>query len=129
MTKLAELAGVAHHIAHHRASGLSCLSPHLAQARRSAGEETTAIELLAQNPYPANIAQVQPLRLSLLALKATVLNILHKHDFHQHDVLSIVLHATPSRLTHRAMFYTPEPFSLPEMVVSMRLPGCNRKPR
>jgi hypothetical protein len=42
MTKMAELAGVAHNIAHHSASNLSYLSPHLAQALRAAGEETTA---------------------------------------------------------------------------------------
>src|SRR5260221_9324240 len=72
MTKMADLAGVAHNIAHHSASGLSYLSPHLAQALRAAGEETTAIELLVQNPYPPKIAEVQPLRLSLVSLKATV---------------------------------------------------------
>lgn len=95
MTKMAELAGVAHNIAHHSASGLSFLSPHLARALRAAGEETTAIELLVQNPYPPKIAEVQPLRLALASLKATVESLLQKHGFNQIDVLSIVLHATP----------------------------------
>jgi hypothetical protein len=96
MTKMADLAGVAHNIAHHSASGLSFLSPHLAQALRASGEETTAIELLVQNPYPPKIVESQPLRLSLTSLKATVQGILQKHRFHQNDVTSIVLHATPA---------------------------------
>lgn len=96
MAKMADLAGVAHNIAHHSASGLSYLSPHLAQALRAAGEETTAIELFVENPYPPKIAEVQPLRLSLVSLKGTVQNMLQKHGFNQNDVLSIVLHATPA---------------------------------
>ncbi len=95
MTKMAELAGVAHNIAHHCASGLSFISPHLAQALRAAGEDTTAIELLVQNPYPPKIAEVQPLRLSLASLKVTVQGMLQKHGFNQDNILSIVLHATP----------------------------------
>lgn len=95
MTRMAELAGVAHNIAHHSASGLSCLSPHLAQALRSAGEETTAIELLERHPYPPKISEVQPLRLALASLQITVQSMLQKHGFNQDDVLSIVLHATP----------------------------------
>lgn len=94
MTKMAALAGVAHNIAHHSASGLSFLSPHLAQALRAAREETTAIELLAEHPYPPNVADLQPLRFALAALKAKVQSMLQKHGFNQNDVLSIVLHAT-----------------------------------
>ncbi|GHO52509.1 hypothetical protein KSB_09840 [Ktedonobacter robiniae] len=92
---MAELAGVAHNIAHHSASGLSFLYPHLAQALRAVGEETTAIELLVQDPYPPKAAEVQPLRLSLASLKGTVQRMLQKHGFHQNDILSIVLHITP----------------------------------
>jgi hypothetical protein len=96
MAKMADLAGVAHNIAHHSASGLSYLSPHLAQALRASGEETTAIELLVQNPYPLKIAASQPLRLALDSLKGTVQGMLQKHGFTQNDILSIVLHATPA---------------------------------
>ncbi|GCF11998.1 hypothetical protein [Dictyobacter arantiisoli] len=96
MTKLANLAGVAHNITHHSASGLSFISPHLAQALRAAGEETTAIELLTENPYPPKIAELQPLRLSLTSLKITVQELLQKHGFNQNDVVSIILHATPA---------------------------------
>ena len=96
MVKMANLAGVAHNIAHHSASGLSCLSPHMAQALRASGKETTAIELLAPHPYPPQIAELQPLRLALASLKRTAQGILQKHDFNQDDILSIVLHAIPS---------------------------------
>lgn len=93
MPKMAELAGVAHNIAHHAASGLSFLSPHLAQALRGAGEETTAIELLVQNPYPTKVGELQPLRLALASLQATVQGMLQKHGFNQDNMYSIVLHA------------------------------------
>lgn len=96
MAKMAELAGVAHNIAHHSASGLSWISPHLAQALRAAGEKTTAIELLARHPYPSQIAEVQPLRLALVSLQVTVQGMLQKHGFNQDDILSIVLHVTPA---------------------------------
>ena len=96
MTKMADLAGIAHNIAHHSASGLSYLSPHLAQALRAVGEATTAIELLVQDPYPPKIGEVQPLRLALASLKATVQGLLKKHGFNQNDVISIVLYATPA---------------------------------
>jgi hypothetical protein len=96
MAKMAGLTGVAHNIAHHSASGLSFLSPHLAQALREAREESTAIELLVQNPYPPKIAEMQPLRLALASLKGNVQGILRKHGFNQNDILSIVLHATPN---------------------------------
>jgi hypothetical protein len=95
MAKMADLAGVAHNIADHSASGLSYLSPHLADALRAAGEETTAIELLARNPYPSRAVELRPLRLALASLQRTVLRLLQKHGFTQTDVRSIVLHATP----------------------------------
>lgn len=95
MTKMSALTGVAHDIAHHSASGLSYLSPHLAEALRAAGERTTEIELLDPEPYPANAKELQPLRLALLSLKTTVEAILRKHGFSTADVASVVLQATP----------------------------------
>ena len=55
---MSTLTGVAHNIAHHSASGLSYLSPHLALALRSAGLQTTEIELLSTAPYPPNAAEL-----------------------------------------------------------------------
>ncbi|WP_201382612.1 hypothetical protein [Ktedonobacter sp. SOSP1-85] len=103
---MAALAGVAHNIAHHSASGLSFLSPHLAQALRAVGEETTAIELLVQDPYPPKAAEMQPLRLSLASLKGTAQRMLQKHGFHQNDVLSIVLHVTPDWNSDGSVLHT-----------------------
>ena len=96
MTKISALAGVAHNIAHHSASGLSYLSPHLAHALRSAGLHTTEIELLSAAPYPPNAAELEPLRLALGTLKSTVESLIEKHGFAQSDFASVVLHATPA---------------------------------
>lgn len=46
MARIAVLAGVAHDIAHHAASALSYLSPHLALALRAAHQPTTQMDLL-----------------------------------------------------------------------------------
>ena len=96
MTRMSALAGVAHNVAHHSASGLSYLSPHLAIALRAVGESTTEIDLLAPDPYPANAKEMQPLRLALGTLKATVEAMLRKHSFSSQDVFSGVLQATPA---------------------------------
>ena len=96
MTKITALAGVAHNIAHHSASGLSYISPHLANALRQTGQETTEIDLLAPEPYPIRAIESMPLRLALGSLRATAQETLQKHGFKHDDVTSIVLHATPA---------------------------------
>lgn len=96
MNKHSELAGVAHNIAHHAASGLSYLSPHLAQALRATGAETTQIDLLAKEPYPSNAAELKPLRLALASLRSTVQALLERHGFTSADVSAITLEATPA---------------------------------
>src|SRR6202041_1887278 len=94
VTKERSLSGVAHDIAHHAGSGLSCLMPHLAQALREALLETTAVELLDEEPYPMGVAEVPTLRLVLGDLKQSALRILKKYGFERPDVLSIKLHGT-----------------------------------
>lgn len=96
MTKISALAGVAHNIAHHSASGLSYLSPHLTNALRIVGLQTTEIELLSAAPYPPNATELEPLRLALSTLKSTVENLIQKHGFIPSDFKSVVLHATPA---------------------------------
>ena len=96
MSRQAELAGVAHNIAHHAGSGLSCLSPHLAKALRAAGAATTQIDLLSDSPYPANASESEPLRAALESLRGTTLALLEKHGFAAGDVLSISLEASPA---------------------------------
>ena len=95
MSKHSELTGVAHNIAHHAGSGLSYLSPHLAQALWAAGSDTTEIDLLSKDPYPLNAAELQPLRLALASLQKTVMSLLAKQGFSDSDVSAIILHATP----------------------------------
>jgi hypothetical protein len=96
MTTRRALAGVAHDIAHHAASGLSYLSPHMAQVLRTAGLNTTILELLDPNPYPPGVLEVGTLRLALRAFRSTVETILTKSGFALTDVTSIQLHATPA---------------------------------
>lgn len=96
MTTRRALAGVAHDIAHHAASGLGYLSPHMAQALRGAGLETTTLELLESSPYPNGAVELKPLRLALRTLHATAETILHGYGFTNSDVTSIQLSATPA---------------------------------
>ena len=96
MSKHSELAGVAHNIAHHAGSGLSYLSPHLAQAIRATGAQTTEIDLLSSEPYPPNAVELEPLRFALATLRSTVQAILERHGFTAADVSAITLHATPA---------------------------------
>lgn len=96
MGRIAVLAGVAHDIAHHAASGLSYLSPHLALALRAAHQQTTQMDLLDSAPYPGLVADQAPLRLALAALHVTALRILETHDLQAADLSSMVFHATPA---------------------------------
>lgn len=96
MGRIAVLAGVAHDIAHHAASGLAYLSPHLALALRAANQPTTQMDLLDAAPYPESVAELAPLRLALAALHVTALRVLETHDLQATDLSSMVFHATPS---------------------------------
>jgi hypothetical protein len=94
------LKGVAHNIAHHAASGLSYINPHLAKALRQAHIDTTAIDLLTPSPYPPGVRNLKPLRFSLGALRSKSLEILERNGFSSADVRSIVLHAHPDPYDH-----------------------------
>lgn len=96
MGKMSDLACVAHNIAHYAGSGVSYISPHLAQALRAAGVETTEIDLLARDPYPQRAADLQPLRLALASLQATAKALLVKHGLSTSNVSSMILYATPA---------------------------------
>ena len=96
MGRIAILAGVAHDIAHHAASSLGYLSPHLALALRAAHQQTTQLDLLDAAPYPESVAELAPLRLALAALHVTALRILETHDLQAADLSSMVFHATPA---------------------------------
>ena len=96
MTKMANLAGVARNIAHHSASGLSFISPHSLRRFEPLEKKPRPLNCWQQNLYPPKAAELQPLRLTLASLKRTAQELLKKHGFTQDDVLSMVLHATPS---------------------------------
>lgn len=89
MARIAILAGVAHDIAHHAASALSYLSPHLALALRAAHQPTTQMDLLDPAPYPALVAKHPPLRSALAALHVTALRILQTHGLQVADLPTI----------------------------------------
>lgn len=95
MGRIAVLAGVAHDIAHHAASGLSYLSPHLPLALRAAHQQTTQLDLLDAAPYPESVAELAPLRLALAALHVTALRILQTHGLQASDLSSMAFQATP----------------------------------
>ena len=95
MGRVSQLAGVAHNLAHHAGSGLSYISPHLAQALWAKGVETTEIDLLAEAPYPSQAVEIQPLRLALATLRETARTLLAKGGFSDSDVTSMILYATP----------------------------------
>lgn len=96
MGRIAVLAGVAHDIAHHAASALSYLSPHLALALRAAGQQTTQMDLLDPAPYPALVAEHPPLRSALAALHVTAMRILQTHGLQPDNLSAMVFHATPA---------------------------------
>ena len=96
MARIAVLAGVAHDIAHHAASALSYLSPHLALALRAAHQPTTQMDLLDPAPYPALVAKNPPLRSALAALHVTAMRILQTHGLQAADLSSMMFHATPA---------------------------------
>lgn len=94
MTTLKTLNGVAHDIAHHAQSGLSWLYPHLGDACRDAGILTAEVDLLADEPYPAGLAERQPLRLALGALRAKLVAMLKQRGFDLSDLESAGLEFT-----------------------------------
>jgi hypothetical protein len=97
MSKRSELRGVAHNIAHHAGSGLSYISPHLANSLRAAGSESTEIELLVSHPYPENAVENQPLKLALATLAKFAVTLLAKHGYNESEVASITLCAIPRK--------------------------------
>jgi hypothetical protein len=90
------LAGAAHDIAHHAASGLSYITPYLGQALLDAGLSTTTFSIMESNPYPSGIAKINPLRLSLQALSSTAEKIIQGYGFSKDDITAIDLFASPA---------------------------------
>ena len=85
------LAGVTHDIAHHAASSVSWVHPHLHQACCAAGVRQATVNLLELAPYPYGLPQLEPLRLSLISLRDRFLAILSANGFSRSDVAAATL--------------------------------------
>jgi hypothetical protein len=91
MSSQRALAGVTHDIAHHASSGLSYVHPHLYQACEAAGVREATVDLLESAPYPLGLPQMEPLRLSLIALHDKFFDILSANGFSPSDVTAATL--------------------------------------
>jgi hypothetical protein len=88
------LNGIAHDIAHHAQSGLSCLHPYLGQLCRLAKEGQATVELTAPEPYPDGLGDHQPLRLALGALRQKLIDLLAQKSLAMSYISSFVLEFT-----------------------------------
>jgi hypothetical protein len=88
------LSSVCHSIAHHAASGLSFIHPHLRQAWRQVGIVQVVIDLTRDDPYPAQLRSNEPLRLALIHLRKKAEGILSAEGFTQRDIEGLDLHVS-----------------------------------
>jgi hypothetical protein len=91
MPSIKRLRSVCHSIAHHAASGLSYVHPHLARACNNAGLESIAIDLKQEEPCPDAFAEIKPLRLALQALRKKFEEILASEGFALTDLRAGIL--------------------------------------
>ena len=75
------LKSVIQSIAHHSASGLSFIHPHLGKACKKNDLPSVQIDLLADNPCPEIFRKIKPLRLSLSGLSNKFNEILESERF------------------------------------------------
>ena len=65
MARVNRIGSVCHNIAHHAASGVSFLHPHILQASTALGIRELEVNLLDQHPCPLSCRNSEPLRLAL----------------------------------------------------------------
>ena len=82
---------VAHSTAHHAVSGLCYVNPHLRTACTRVGKRSCSIDLLAEEPCPLDFQQIDPIRLSIGALKDKFLEILRAEGFGVEDLSEATL--------------------------------------
>ena len=70
MPSIHHLNGIAHDIAHHAQSSLSCLHPHLANLCRILGMTEVTLDLLSSAPFGSNTIVAEPLQRSAAAVQA-----------------------------------------------------------
>ncbi len=85
------LNSVCHSIAHHAVSALSYIHPHLRQACNSSRMSCALIDLNTNEPCPDVFKHIEPLQLSLSALRKKFITILTAEGFNLSDIKSIYL--------------------------------------
>jgi hypothetical protein len=75
------LSSVCHSLAHHAASGLSYVHPHLRQASRIAGADTALINLLLEEPCPPELSAHPHLPQALRSLRTRFADMLASEGF------------------------------------------------
>ena len=96
MPSVKHLNSVCHSIAHHAVSGLSFVHPHVLMACRGAGLDRMCVNLLDPEPCPERFRDIEPLRLSLGALRSKLEGILAAEGFSLGDLSSAQLTFAPA---------------------------------
>jgi hypothetical protein len=76
MVRVNRIRSVCHSIAHHAASGVSFLHPHILAACTALGIRELEVNLLEEDPGPLSCRNNEPLRLSLRGVREKLSNIL-----------------------------------------------------
>ncbi len=85
------LASIAHSAAHHAVSGLCYVIPHLRKACSKLGRRACRINLLAEIPCPPEFRGIEPIRLSISALKEKFIEIANSEGFSAKDFKEVIL--------------------------------------
>jgi hypothetical protein len=96
MPSVKHLNSVCHSIAHHAVSGVSFVHPHVLAACRSAGLDRMCVNLLDNEPCPESFRDIEPLRLSLRALRSKLEGILNAEGFSMADLSFAQLTFSPA---------------------------------
>ena len=85
------LNSVCHNIAHHAVSGLSYVHPHLRRACKVEGLDSIEIDLGVDEPCPERFRNIEPLKLSLQALRRRFGEMLEAEGFKFADIKQVKL--------------------------------------
>lgn len=80
------LRSVVHSLAHHAASSLSYLHPHLGHATEKAGRSEVEVDLLGNTVVPEGLKHTKPMELSLSALRERFAQMLASEQFNLGDL-------------------------------------------
>lgn len=85
------IASIAHSTAHHAVSGVCFVNPHLRRACIGLGRLACKIDLLADTPCPSEFLDIEPIHLSVSALRDTFVAIAKSEGFNPTDFKEAVL--------------------------------------